>query len=318
MTVQIPEHLSHSQASTLSKCAGQWYLERGLKLPGRPGWAQIAGSAIHSASEEWDLNLIKTGHASEDPDYLRDLFEAAFENEITKTLQFSEYPQEEWRASGRASKAWPNKEDETFWRTNGWEHVRSWAAWRINNPWEIAQLPAGDGTLVWGIEVEFLTHTPDGIPVRGFVDRVLAQGNDLMVLDLKSGTYTPDSSAQLGTYAYGLDHEYGVRPKWGCYWMSRTGSTTVPVDLDLWTDRRVEYSFASAREQQLAGRFPYSPSNLCSGCSVNRYCAEYGGDLAHTVPQPWEQSSKPVLLSSAAVVMMGAAEPTQQEEQQGE
>lgn len=309
-TPTIPVNLSHSQASTLGKCGGQYWLEKVVRAPQRPGWAALAGSAAHAATEEWDLNAVKTGDVSTDPDYLQTLFGHAFDNQITEQLAKTEYPIEEWRASGRATKAWPDKENEAFWRSEGWKMVNAWATWRLNSGWEIAQLPTPEGELQWGIEVEFKVEI-QGIPVVGFIDRVLARSNDLMAVDLKFGTYEPDSTDQLGTYAYGMHHALGVRPKWGCYWMARKGGTTIPADLDPWTDARVEYRFTAARAQQLAGVFPYHPSRLCGSCSVNRFCPEYGGDLADTVPQPWEVSSPPALRSPGPAVMMGV--PTEQE-----
>jgi RecB family exonuclease len=72
------------------------------------------------------------------------------------------------------------------------------------------------------------------VPVKGYLDRVMeTPTGDLVVLDIKTGANEPKSNNQLGQYADMvaklLGEEY--RPKYGTYWMGRTGSLTAPVDL---------------------------------------------------------------------------------------
>ena len=292
MTVTLPAHMSYSQKGSLARCSGAYYLERGLHVPQRPGWAQIAGNAIHEATAWWDAAVLD-GQREDDLD---ELFNSWFDAQIEKVEEREpDFPRETWRASGRATKANPNKEDEAFWRQEGPAQLRRWVNWRLNSGWEIAMLPdPTTGELIPGIECEFEFYA-GSVKVIGFIDRVFARDDDLMVVDLKTGSYTPDDEGQLATYRGGLEEFYGVTPKWGTYWMGRTGSTVTPYDLDNWTAQRLAYEYEHARRQQLAGDFRYKVSRMCGSCSVRDYCAAVGGDLAYTVPQPWEQVELPVI-----------------------
>lgn len=292
----MPAHLSQSQAQNLlgEYCSASYWYSRVLGKPEVPGWAMIGGSALHTASEVWDLALIDEGETDDSPARLRELFAAAFEDQIAKTEASSPYPSEEWQVSGRLIKSGntkdggPNKKDRAWWLEVGPEMLRLWTAWRLTSGWEIAWLRDEDDNPVAGVEVPFSVEL-GGAPVIGYIDRVFQRGDEFLVLDLKSGR-EPDSTAQLGTYAEGLLLNYGVRPRWGCYWLGGTGLSSSLVDLDVkWPSPRVHYRYAQARAAQLRGAFNHKPSNLCGSCGVRRYCPEFGGDLAASVPQPWDE-----------------------------
>ena len=134
-----------------------------------------------------------------------------------------------WRASGRATKANPNKEDGDWWNENGSMMVDQWIKWRNGvNGWTMWQhngIPAVELALnpIW-----------HDVPVQMHLDRVMVNPDgELVVLDIKTGARTPSSDLQLAFYAAGMEEILGVRPKWGAYWMGRTGITTEMVDLDL-------------------------------------------------------------------------------------
>jgi hypothetical protein len=302
LIVEVPAHLSHSSADNLvgSYCSASLFFERYLGKPAIPGWAQVGGSALHSASEDWDHQYLK-GEIVDDPSALQGMFEMSLDIEIRKTEEKTPYPKEEWHRSGRQGVQFtpsggPNKKDEAWWRRRGPEMLASWASWRLTSGWEIALV---ESTLVdapeygrvaesrWGIEIEFNVDIA-GIPVRGFIDRVFEKDGEFLVVDLKSGR-EPDSSAQLGTYREGLLRQYGLDARWGCYWLGETGLSTSFVDLAAkWPTARVERRFTAARRRQLAGEFDPKPSNLCGSCGVRQFCAEFGGEKAAVTPQPWD------------------------------
>ena len=125
MTVfEVPNNLSHSQTNNLigDYCAAQYWYERVLGKPARPGWAAIGGSALHASSEAWDWGVLNEGEVSQDPDYLRRLFHEAFDKQIAEVEEYSPYPREEWNLSGRTIKTktsmdgGPNRKDEAWWR----------------------------------------------------------------------------------------------------------------------------------------------------------------------------------------------------------
>lgn len=296
--VELPAHLSYSQASNLQKCSWQYALGRLLRAPEEPSWAATGGSAVHAATEEWDLETLKDNWIT-DPKVLEEFWIKAFDEAIDKALQYTEYPVEQWRASGRASKQWPNKEDRAWWDDNGPGMVKSWVNWRMNNPaWELAWLPDPEtGEAVAGIEVPGNVILA-GLPVKFYIDRVLSnQDGQLLIVDLKSGR-EPDDATQLGTYHVGLRQQYDVTSTWGTYWMARTGMTTTFEDMRMWPDVRVEYTYEVARKTQEEGLLIAKRSSMCSGCSVRDSCYAYNGKNSDNFPLPWEVKVKPRALSS--------------------
>jgi hypothetical protein len=289
--VVLPSHLSYSQLSSMTTCSWRWYLERGIRVPQQPSWATVAGSAIHTATEHFDNWTLSDEWVTDRPTIER-IFHEAFDEEIDKRLKEEpDFTKDQWRASGRASKAWPNKENEEWWRANGPSHVMSWVTWRLNNPsWEIAYVPNDRGTMLPGIELP-VTAKLGGVDVRGYVDRLFHRNEtELLCLDIKTGAREPESPEQLGTYNVALEETYGVAPTWGTYWMSRTGGTTALEDMRMWPRKRVEFTYAKVRERQERGDFLPKQSALCNGCSVRQACFAVNGADSDLYPLPWELS----------------------------
>lgn len=288
LIVEVPPHLSWSQASSLigSYCPAQYFYGRVLGKPELPSWASIGGSAVHAASEDWD-HLYLRGEVVTDQSALRGMFEMSLDIEIRKTAETSNFPQSEWKASGRASKEWPDKENEKWWRANGPAMLARWASWRLSTNWEIATVVNSEGVEMPGIEIPF-TIDLGGVLIRGFVDRVFELNGQYLGLDLKSGSMEPKTAGQLGTYRAGVLEEYGIDCKLGTFWMARSGTSTSLYDLTLWTPPRLDFTYREAREVQMRGAFMHRASNMCGGCAFKEYCPEVGGEKAASTPQPWE------------------------------
>ena len=281
-TVTLPDRSSYSQISTMIRCGMQFYLERLVRVPARPNWAMAGGSAVHAATEVWDRGLLGHGDADAGVRRVNTLFHNAFDDEIAEREERSGFPRAEWRTTGRASKDYPNKRDERWWRDNGPAMVKRWATWRLNSPWEIADL---GGEL--GIELA-ITATIGGLEVRMVIDRVLEHQGQFLIVDLKSGDRAPDDGTQLGVYAEGVEQQYGLRPNWGQFWMAKDGGTTPTEDLTAYSRERLDHAFASVRKMQEAGAFLPHVTSMCSSCGVRDYCLAVGGEKAGTVPSPWE------------------------------
>jgi putative RecB family exonuclease len=280
----LPDHLSYSQASSWQRCQEQVRLERLLKIPSRPNWASVGGSAVHSATEAWDIRTL-SGDFTADDHTLEADFDAAFEDAITRELDRGHgFPTSEWRATGRATKEWPDKRDDKWWRVNGPLMLRRWVNWRMNNTWEIADV-GGKAAIEVPFEVEL-----GGIMVQGFIDRVFTnpQRTSLLCVDLKSGR-KPDDITQLGTYTLALDEVYNCRPDWACYWMGEDGGTTAIESMASWTRARLDYLYGSIKEQQEQGVFLPHVTNMCGSCGVRASCYAVDGELSHLVPKPWEK-----------------------------
>jgi hypothetical protein len=50
----LPGHVSYSAFTTWLDCGFKYYLSRVEKHQGSPSWWLVGGSALHTASEEWD------------------------------------------------------------------------------------------------------------------------------------------------------------------------------------------------------------------------------------------------------------------------
>lgn len=272
-------HLSHSTLEDVRTCSLKVKLKKIDRVPQKPGWALIGGNAVHTVTENIDKQDFGMPVAPVELD-----FDAVFEG---LTLQAMEedgrLSTEHFYASGRKSKEWPNKEDEKWWRENGPLMVERWKNFKRVTNWEIWLTPQGEPAIELALLGEY-----GGAIVKGYLDRVMQLPNgDLAVLDVKTGANEPKSNVQLGLYADMVAKLFGeeYRPKWGTYWMGRTGSLTPPVDLAPLA-RDLDEDYRKARliiEQDL---FLASPGMLCGSCSVNAYCKSFSGSAVLPLPGP--------------------------------
>lgn len=198
--------------------------------------------------------------------------------------QLAEAPEgTEWQAAGRASTAWPNGEDEAWWRANGPAMVQRWVEWREATPWTTWVSP--DGSL--GIELE-LTVSMAGVPVKLFIDNVMAtlpNNQRPVVVDKKSGSRKPKGLLQLGIYKVAIEQTWpAIKVAGGCYWMARTGEPTGVENLDLYTPELIGAYMRRLKMARSAGIFLPNVGDFCRGCKVGRYCAINGGSESHLDP----------------------------------
>ena len=172
------------------------------------------------------------------------------------------------RVGGRATKANPNKEDQTFWQTAGPRWVEGYIAWRQANPdWKIWKAPDGNS----GIELA-LTPVVAGVPVKMIIDRVFEVNGQLVICDLKTSQQTPSSSLQLGFYKLGLEQTFGIEVKWGNYYMARGNATSEMVDLSEYTYDKMEYLIKQFDTARKAGVFLPNTNNCQYMCGLTEYC----------------------------------------------
>jgi hypothetical protein len=105
-----------------------------------------------------------------------------------------------------------------------------------------------------------------------------APDGDLWVRDVKTGSKLPDSALQLGVYAEAVEQTYGLRPRWGDYFMCKNNSPTKPFDLSGYTAARLGRWFARLDRAVNAGVFIPNPGDACRTCSVSRFCDAVGED----------------------------------------
>jgi hypothetical protein len=172
------------------------------------------------------------------------------------------------RVGGRATKANPNKEDQTFWKSAGPKWVQGYIAWReLNKNWKIWVAPDGNPA----IELA-LTPVVAGVPVKMIIDRVFDVDGQLVICDLKTSQQTPSSTLQLGFYKLGLEQTFGIDIKWGNYYMARGSSTSEMVDLSGYTYDKMEYLIKQFDTARKAGVFLPNTNNCQYMCGLTEFC----------------------------------------------
>ena len=161
-------------------------------------------------------------------------------------------------------------EDKAWWYTNGLEMLKGYHKWRETSDWKIWTAPDGNPAIELSMMVNF-----GNAPVKMALDRIMQMPDgELVVLDLKTGSRTPSTTLQLGFYSVGIELTYGIKPKYGSYWMARKGEPTPVANLEWYTtDRliRLAEMFNRARYEAM---FVPNISN-CSLCGYTQHCEWY-------------------------------------------
>ena len=198
---------------------------------------------------------------------LKNYFKEAWDNQVKEQFNKTGVDYSEWKASGRATKANPNKEDGDWWTVNGEEMFNNWVKWRNGvhgwQLWEYNGIPA--------IELE-LNPIWNDVPVQMHIDRVMVNPDgELVVIDIKTGSRTPTSDLQLAFYAAGMEDMLGIRPRWGAYWMAREGVVSEMIDLDKYTKEDIidiVTKFDKARKENI-----FIPNfSHCVMCNLKTKC----------------------------------------------
>ena len=213
------------------------------------------------------------------------MFTDAFLEEVEKRKQ-RDNPTDptEWRAGGRKSAKWPNKEDASWWLTEGPKLLQAWCDW-----WRQAK---ADGFTVWqtptGLPAVELGLNPiiAGVPFKCYIDAVLVDPDgDLLAVDWKTGR-EPVAPIQLGAYKVALEKTFpGIEVRYGAYYLARKGDLSAPYKLSIYTESLLGDWLGKAKDIETRGDFIPHPSTLCSACGVRSHCLVMGGERAHELPQ---------------------------------
>lgn len=204
-------------------------------------------------------------------DVLTELFEDQFAHAIAEEEKKSGVPAEEWTVTGRKTAKTPNGNDFAWWRAEGPAMLQRYIDWRAETRWDIWTTPDGQEAIELAFEVPWGEET-----FRGYIDRIfiLPTTGELVVVDLKSGSMQPPNR-QLGEYACAVEVMYGVRPRYGAYFMTRTGRCdVVPLDRPGYQfDVLVKWGAALRRGIENEVFIPH-PSSLCNSCGYRDVCIE--------------------------------------------
>jgi len=205
-----------------------------------------------------------------------EIWDQSFLEAIAETEAKSGTNPVDWRRGGRVSAANPDKENKAWWDNNGKKMFLDFiTAWK-DSQLTIWESPQG----VSGIEIELNSNFGD-VLVKAYADLIaVTAGGELVVVDFKTGAYTPDSALQLGIYACAMEMKFGVRPTRGYYYSSRKATFLEAEGLHRWTIPLLTELFAQFNRGVESQIFLPNIGMACSTCGVKDYCYATGGELA--------------------------------------
>ena len=269
-------HLSYSSLDTFSQCGEKYRLTRVHRVQEEQSWWLVGGSAFHKASELLDLGA--TNHD------LDTLFGMAWDEEMANIDTSQPI-----RAGGRATKEYPNKEDDKWWLANGPRMLEQYHQWRQTTGWHLYQM--GDTPAIeWAFTLTLPNpiKAPDASPelvVVGYIDRVfITPDGEAVVVDLKTGSKEPAASTQLGVYAAALRQRGGISPMLGAYYMARQGTVGQQKSLIHYTDSMLAYWLGTFEDAVRSERFLPHVSSMCGTCGVAPACYAIGGTPPYIPP----------------------------------
>ena len=285
--------LSHSQVSTTRTCGYQHVLQKKHKVPERPHWGTIAGTAFHEMAEK-ELLLEHGVDAGEVPEVEDALDEAMF-----KALENGPYGPEHIRTSRTTPKGYskadvPNGQDREFFIKAIPVWIEQYRSWRQSIPYHLWFVP-DEGLLTPNgapaVEVELRT-TLGGQPWLGFVDAIFEHNltGELLLVDTKTGQMAQKTTMQLGTYRVALLDEFpdlADRTITGAFYDARKGASLETYDLSEWTRERLDWEYHIASEIIEQGLLAPNYESCEFMCSVRDFCAYRSGMYSNEVPLPW-------------------------------
>ena len=94
----------------------------------------------------------------------------------------------------------------------------------------------------------------------------------------KTGSRTPFGMIQMGLYASGIEKIYGIRPKWGAFYMTRKGALSDLHALSHLSIDYFEYVFETMNTNIQLGYYPPSVGDSCRTCSFVDKCPAMGSN----------------------------------------
>lgn len=277
---EAPGHFSYSALSSYMQCGKSYELAKIRRVPEIPAWWFVGGSAVHALTEQWDREKF--------PDSgLDQLWQEVFEKEfLARQIKYPDLSK--WMAGGKRSKANPDGEDYLRWMELGPKFVRDYIAWRERTQWTLwspyeCDSQEGNGYEPDNLAIELMLDFEVGNwRLKGAIDRVFIYPptGELVVADIKTGSRMPDNDLQLGTYAVGMELQYGVRPRYGMYYNPRLCKPSQLYELDRFTPEYIGSLGKQLRSGIEEGIFLPHSTNLCNFCPVRHGCATFGGELA--------------------------------------
>ena len=257
----------------------RYRLERRDGIREVPAWWNVGGTAFHETIREWETEQALTQGEARSADATAERFPHHLANAIADEIlrDDNRTSMSKWRAGGKESKQYPNKEDRVWWLDHGPEMAAKYVLAQEGRDSEVYR--TADGL---ALELGFLWQIkPDVVelpPLKGFIDQVLyfPRTDSILIRDFKSGSHTPVDTLQLKVYRLALEQVFGItaRKWWGDYWMARKGYPTKGLDLtdSAKCEAEVRYRLHAMDMAEELNLYPPNPSSLCSSCGVRPHC----------------------------------------------
>lgn len=205
-------------------------------------------------------------------DSMQALWLDSFQSHVATTKANSGTDPRGWAKAGRATKDKPDGENLDWWEVEGLRQLEAYASWLDTTDWVFVDFDGIPG-IEFPIDVAFGSQR-----VRGFIDAIMVTPEgQMVVIDHKTGSRTPDSLLQVGLYAAALEVMGYPRPALGCFWMTRKGIHTDPESLERYTPKFWEDMFSMFHRGLQADVFIPNVGSHCNTCSVRDACAAVGG-----------------------------------------
>lgn len=270
------KHVSYSTLDAWFSCPKQVELRKIRKAPARPAWWFAGGSAVHEATESYDLWTLKDpltrGRFS-----VVEEFGKYFEDEYE--LLKVKWPEEsEWRHAG------PKTAPETYdrWMKLGPLLVGNYITWRRVQDYVVWQ--AGGEENVVGIETDLSCFLPGcDLEIKAYADRIFYSPSleQIHIIDLKTGTRGPRTALQFGIYGACLKAKFDTNAATGAAFMNREGGLGKAFPLAKYTPEYVGRLFGNLARAVEHNVFPAHEGSSCRMCDVSDACYATGGSQAH-------------------------------------
>jgi MoaA/NifB/PqqE/SkfB family radical SAM enzyme len=243
---ELPKHISYSALGTYQECGWKYNLTKIQEIPEKHAVWFTGGSAVHKATEMYDLN----------PGFAEDIWNKAW---------YEQVKQDEELYGDMLSWEYIKREDMSWWYGEGLWMLERWANFR------------GNGWNVYKDYIEKQYEVPLGdTVVKMAIDRVMTDfDGNVVLLDIKTGASSQRHPLQLATYAWALRKIDGLEVDKAGFWDARTGHVST-WNLEHLSTEKVEEIYSEFDRSRKSNIFLPNLNN-CGRCGVLSYCKFMNG-----------------------------------------
>jgi len=278
---------SPSSINTYKQCPRKYYYQYILKLPTKDNIHLVRGNVTHTVLEQFyeiDPSLLTENYIEELTYYVKNLFNAHWTKAYPKIIKM-----------GLTEEQIVFYYQETIMMLANWlNHILQ----KLRKEMETKPIEEAFRSIKpAAIEQEFSSNE---LMVRGFVDYIEEDGNDIKIMDYKTSKkfeLTPEYKLQLAIYALLYDKKYGKRPTKAGIWFLKHGEILIDVNEELVKLAKFEIEqIHLATESDSIVDYPKHESPLCrystGQCDFYETCFKKHPQNTHEVGP---QSIPPIL-----------------------